>query len=81
MQHVGGEADAYRILVENLEGKKLLGRPRRRWEDNIKMVHREMRWDGVDWINLNQDRYKLRALVTKVITLQAPYNFGKFVSG
>jgi hypothetical protein len=47
--------NAYKILVGRLEGKKLPGRTRRRWEDNIKMDLREMWWDGVDWIHLVQD--------------------------
>jgi hypothetical protein len=48
--------NAYRILVGNPEGKRPLGRPRRRWVDNIKMVLREIGWDGMDWIDLAQDR-------------------------
>jgi hypothetical protein len=47
---------AYRILVGNPEGKRLLGRPRRRWVDSIKMDLREIGWDGGDWIDLAQDR-------------------------
>jgi hypothetical protein len=47
--------NAYRILVGDPEGKRPLGRPRRRWEDNIKMDLR-IGWDGIDWINLAQDR-------------------------
>jgi hypothetical protein len=45
------------------EGKRPLGRPRRRWEDNIKMGVRERGWDGMDWINVAQDREQWRALV------------------
>jgi hypothetical protein len=52
----GDKRNAYRILVENLEGKRPLGRPRRRWVDNIKMDLREIGWDGGDWINMAQDR-------------------------
>jgi hypothetical protein len=48
--------NAYRILVGKREGKRLLGRPRRRWVDNIKMDLREIEWDGRDWIELAQDR-------------------------
>jgi hypothetical protein len=44
--------NAYRILVENPEGKRPLGRPRRRWVDNIKMDLREIGWAGMDWIDL-----------------------------
>jgi hypothetical protein len=53
---MGEKRNAYRILVENLEGKRLLGRPRRRWVDNIKMDLREIGWDGGDWIDLAQDK-------------------------
>jgi hypothetical protein len=48
--------NAYRILVGKPEGKKSLGRPRRTWVENIKMDLREIRWDGVVWIDLAQDR-------------------------
>jgi hypothetical protein len=58
-----GEKNAYRILVGKPEGKRPLGRPRRRWVDNIKMDLRERGWDGVDWIDMAQDRDQCRALV------------------
>jgi hypothetical protein len=54
--------NTYRILVGNLEGKKPLGRPRRRWVDNIKMDLREIEWDGGDWIDLPEDKDQWRAL-------------------
>jgi hypothetical protein len=50
------EKSAYRILVGKPEGKKSLGRPRYTWVDNIKMDLREIGWDGVDWIDMAQDR-------------------------
>jgi hypothetical protein len=53
---MGGKRETYRILVRNPEGKILLGRPRRRWENNIKMDLREMGWVGIDWVDLVQDR-------------------------
>jgi hypothetical protein len=62
----GGEENACRILVGKLEGKRLLGRLRRRWEDNIKMDLREIGRGGMDWINLAQDRDQWRALVNTV---------------
>jgi hypothetical protein len=58
---------AYRILVGMPEGKRPLGRARRMWVDNIKMDLREVGWDGMDWIDLAQDRDQWRALVTTVI--------------
>jgi hypothetical protein len=48
----GGEEEAYRILLGKPEGKRSLGRPRRRWVDNIKMDLREIRWVDMDWIDL-----------------------------
>jgi hypothetical protein len=52
----GKTRNAYMILVGKPEGKRPLGRPRRRWVDNIIMDLREIEWDGVDWIELTQDR-------------------------
>jgi hypothetical protein len=54
------------------EGKRPLGRPRRRWVDNIKMDLREIGWDDMDWIDLAQDRDQWRALVNKVMNLRVP---------
>jgi hypothetical protein len=73
--------NAYRILVGKPEGKRPLGRPRRRWVDNIKMDLRVMRWDGTERINLGKDRDQWRALVKKVMNLRVPKNPGKFLSG
>jgi hypothetical protein len=52
----GAKRNAYRIFVENPEGGRPLGRPRRRWAENIKMDLREVGWDGMDRIHLAQDR-------------------------
>jgi hypothetical protein len=60
------KGSAYRLLVEKPEGKRPLGRPRRRWVDNIKMDLGEIGWGGVDWIGLVQDRDKWRALVNSI---------------
>jgi hypothetical protein len=68
----GEKRNAYRILVGKPEGKRPLGRPRRRWVDNIKMDLREIGWDGVDWIDLAQDRDQWQALVNTVINLRVP---------
>jgi hypothetical protein len=67
---MGEKRNAYRILVENPEGKRSLGRPRRRWVDNIKIDLREIGWDGVDWIDLAQNRDQWRALVKSVMNLR-----------
>jgi hypothetical protein len=64
--------NAYRILVGKPEGKRPLGRKRRRWLDNIKMDLREIGWDGMDWIDLAQDMDQWRALVNTVMKLRVP---------
>jgi hypothetical protein len=64
--------NAYRILVGKPDGKTPLGRPRRRWVDNIKTDLREIGWDGMNWIDLVQDRDKWRALVNTVMNLRVP---------
>jgi hypothetical protein len=60
------------IMVGKPEGKKPLGRPRRKWVDNIKMDPREIGWDGMDWIDLAQNRYHWRAHVNAVMNLWVP---------
>jgi hypothetical protein len=69
---MGETRNAYRILVGKPEGKRPLGRPRRRWVDNSKMFLREIGWDGVDWIELAQNRDQWRALVNTVINILVP---------
>jgi hypothetical protein len=64
--------NAYRILVGNSEGKRPLGRPRRRWVDDIKIDLREIGWGGMDWIDLVQDRDQWRALVNTEMNLLLP---------
>jgi hypothetical protein len=59
-------------LVGKPDGKRPLGRPRRRWVDNIKMDFREIGWDGIDWIDLAQDRGQGRALANAVMNLRVP---------
>jgi hypothetical protein len=66
--------------VEKPEEMGLLGRPRNRWENNVKMDHREAKWGGLDWIDLNQNMGQRRAFVNTVMSLQVPYNFAKFFS-
>jgi hypothetical protein len=72
---MGEKKNAYRILVGKPEGKRPPGRPRRRWVD-IKMDLREIGCDGVDWIDLAQDRDQWRALVNTVMNLRVPKNAG-----
>jgi hypothetical protein len=62
----------YRDLVGRLEGKRPLGRPRRRWEDNIKMDFRETGIDVAKWIQLAQDRVQWWVFVSTVMNLQVP---------
>jgi hypothetical protein len=64
--------NAYRILMRKPEGKRPLGRPRRRWADNIKIELRETGRDDMDWIDVAQDRNQWRALVNTVMNLQVP---------
>ncbi|KAJ4426748.1 hypothetical protein ANN_26547 [Periplaneta americana] len=70
--HMGESRNAYRVLVGRPEGKRPLGRPRRRWEDNIKMDLREVGYDDRDWINLAQDRDQWRAYVRAAMNLRVP---------
>ena len=63
----GERRGVYRVLVGKPEGKRPLGRPRRRWEDNIKMDLQDMGCEGMDWIELVQDRDRWRALVNVVM--------------
>jgi hypothetical protein len=76
----GEQRNTYRILVGKPEEKRLLGRPRRRWIDNIKFDLKEIGWDGMDWIDLAQDKDRWKALVNKVMNLRVPKNAGNFLS-
>jgi hypothetical protein len=69
---MGGEEDVYRLLVGKPEGRRPLGRPRRRWVDNIRRDLVEAGWGDVDWIGLAQDRDRWRALVNAVMNLRVP---------
>jgi hypothetical protein len=66
---MGQNMNTYKILVGKPEGKRPLGRPRRRWLDKTKIDLREMGWGGVDWIDLAQDRDQWRALVNTIMNL------------
>jgi hypothetical protein len=68
----GEMKNAYKILVRNLTGRQTTQRPRRRWEDNIRMDLRETVWEGIDWIHVIRDRDQWRALMNMVMTFRVP---------
>jgi hypothetical protein len=67
---MGKMRNACKILVGKLEGP--LGRPRRKWKDNIKMNLRQIEWEGMDWIHVDRDRVQWRAVVNTVMNLRVP---------
>jgi hypothetical protein len=67
---MGEKRNVYRLLVGKPEGRRPLGRPRRRWLDNIGMDLVEVGWGDVDWIGLAQDRDRWRALVNSILNLR-----------
>jgi len=69
---MGEGRGVYRVLVVKPEGNRPLGRPRCRWEDNIKMDLQEMGCGGMDWIKLAQDSNRWRAVVNAVMNLRVP---------
>ena len=69
---MGKRRGVYRVLVSKPEGKRPLGRPRCRWEDNIKIDFQEVGCGGMDWIKLAQDRDRWQAVVNAVINLRIP---------
>jgi hypothetical protein len=71
---MGERRGVYRVLLGKPEGKRPLGRHRRKWAGNIKMDHQELECGGLDWIELAQDRYKWRTLVNSVMKLMVPQN-------
>jgi hypothetical protein len=76
----GWEEGVYRVLVGKPEGKRPLGRPRRRWVDNIRMDLQEVGCGYMDWIGLAQDRERWRTLVIAVMNLRVPWNSGNFLT-
>ena len=77
---MGEERGVYRVLVGKPEGKRPLGRPIRRWVDNIRMDLQEVGCGYVDWIRLAQDRDRWRTLVSTVMNLRVPWNAGNFLT-
>jgi hypothetical protein len=75
-----GGREVYRVLVGKPEGKRPLGRPRRRWEDNIKVDLHEVGCGGMDTIELAQDRDMWRALVNEVMNIRVPQNAGNILT-
>jgi hypothetical protein len=69
---MGDWRGVYRVSVGRPEAKRPLGRPKHRWEDNIKMALREIEIDGANWIHLAQDRVQWRAFVNTVLNLRVP---------
>jgi hypothetical protein len=76
---MGERRGIYRVLVEKPEGKRALGKPRHRWEDN-KMELQEVGCGGMDWIKLAQDRNSWQACVNAVMNLWVPQNAGSYFS-
>jgi hypothetical protein len=74
-----GKRNAYVVLMLKPEGKRPLGRPRRRWEDNVKMYQRN-RMGGMGWFHVAQDRDLCRSLVNTVMNLLVPRNVWKLLS-
>ena len=77
---MGEERMAYRVLVGKPEGRRPLGRPRRRWVDNITTDLQEVGCGFMDWIGLTQDRDRWRTLVSAVMNLWVPWNAGNFLT-
>ena len=69
---MGERRNVYRVLVGKPEGKGTLCRPRRRWEDNIKMELQEVGYEGIDWNEVAQDRNRWRARVNAVMNFRFP---------
>jgi hypothetical protein len=69
---MGEKRNAYRFLMGKPEGKRPIGKPRRSWEDNVRMDLSEIGWGGMDWVDLAEDRDQWRALVNTVMNLRVP---------
>jgi len=80
LARIGARRGVYSVLVGKPEGKRSLGRPRRRWENNIKIDLQEVGCRGMDWIDLVQDANRCRALVNAAMNLKAPQIAGNFLT-
>jgi hypothetical protein len=69
---MGEKRNTYRLMVGKPEGKRQVGRPRRRWVDNIRVDLEEVGWGDVDWICVAQDKNRRRALVNSALNLRVP---------
>jgi hypothetical protein len=78
---MGERRGVYRVLVGKPEGKKPLGRPRHRWENNLKTDLQKVGWRGMDWIDLAQYNDRWRALVNVVMNFRVPLNAENFLVG
>ena len=79
MARMGQGRGVHRVLVGKPEGKRPLGRPRRKWENNIEMDLQKVGWGG-DWMELAQDRDRWRALVNMVMNFRVPQSVGNFLT-
>jgi hypothetical protein len=77
---MGERRGVYRVLVGKPEGKRWLGRPRRRTEDNIKMNLQELRCRGTDWIDVAQNRDRRRVIVNAIMNLRVPQDAGNILT-
>jgi len=80
VSRMGEDRGVYRVLVGKPEGRRPLGRPRRRWVDNIRTDLQEVGCGFVDWIRLAHDRDRWRTLVSAVMNLRVPWNAGNFLT-
>jgi hypothetical protein len=78
--YMGEERGVYRVLVGKPEGKRPLGRPRRKWVDNIRKDLQEVGYGYMDWTGLAQDRDRWRTLVSAVMNLRVPWNADYFLT-
>ena len=75
-----GEQTCIKCFGGETLGRLPVGKARRRWEDKIKMVVREVEWRGMEWIELSQDWNRWQTVVNTVMNLRVPYSSGKFLS-